>query len=69
MASESVLPSINDASGAAGSSLAQSYEIPEECWAGCVHNIGPEFELKVERVLVPKPGMRSGFPSPTDWQC
>jgi hypothetical protein len=35
------------------------FEIPKECKAGVVYNEGPDFELKVEMVPVPEPGVFS----------
>jgi hypothetical protein len=36
---------------------APTFEIPKECKAGVVYNEGPNFELKVEMVPVPEPGI------------
>jgi propanol-preferring alcohol dehydrogenase len=38
--------------------MATEIEIPKECKAGVVYNSGPDFEVKVEMVPVPEPGMR-----------
>jgi len=33
-----------------------TFDIPKECKAGVIYNIGPDFEIKVEMVPVPTPG-------------
>lgn len=41
----------NDSDGA------PSFDIPKECKAAVCYNEGPDFELKVEMVPVPEPGI------------
>jgi hypothetical protein len=33
-----------------------TFDIPKECKAGVIYNLGPDFEVKVEMVPVPTPG-------------
>ena len=49
---------VNMASTDSGKESA-GHSIPKECKAAVVHNIGPDFELKVEMVPVPEPGAKS----------
>jgi hypothetical protein len=39
----------------------KTFDIPKECKAGVVYNVGPDFEVKVEMVPVPEPG-KSALP-------
>ncbi|RDW58548.1 zinc-dependent alcohol dehydrogenase [Aspergillus mulundensis] len=39
-----------------------TFEIPRTCKAGVIYNPGPNFEVKVEDVLVPEPGTSPGLP-------
>lgn len=39
--------------------MSETFEIPKECKAGVVVNEGANFEVKVEMVPVPEPGLES----------